>query len=83
MTLRSAFTDRERVVLAAPRPSDFGIPDQYAQAAMAFAELLIEYRQSTAPKHFAGLTITEIRVPFGMAVSFEGEALVIKAGSST
>jgi hypothetical protein len=55
-------------------------PDRVAALVGVSQEYMLENQVAAQrPSSFAGLTLTEVRVPFGMTVRFEGGALIVEA----
>jgi hypothetical protein len=78
--MRTELHPWEKAVLSPPNPGDFGIPKEHWDKAQYYANYWHENRVAAQrPSSFAGLTLTEVRVPFGMTVRFEGGSLIIEA----
>jgi hypothetical protein len=78
--MRTELHPWEKAVLGPPHPGDFGIPKEHWEKAQHYANYWHENQVAAQrPSSFAGLTLTEVRVPFGMTVRFEGGALIVEA----
>ena len=73
--------------LAEPHPGDFGIPQVYCTRAQAYANWWHANRQKAQRPEpqpepvaltFAGLTVRELRIPAGMTVRIDRDALIVE-----